>query len=98
MISEEEVCQGRGLLETRCDVLIQGLWEHPTEAIVNVKFGDADTDTYKHDPMDKLLDCWDNQKKDNHGKQYHEQRKYFLVFFYLLMTCLERSPWLYSQI
>ena len=37
-------------------------------------------DTYKHDPMYKILDRWENQKKDNNGKHCHEQRNYFTSF------------------
>ena len=39
--SEEEVRQGRNGLETWCDVLIWGLWESQTDAIINVIFGDS---------------------------------------------------------
>ena len=54
---EEEVSQGLEVLETRGDVLIRGLWEIQTEAIIDVRFGYADAGTYKHKPMYKLLDC-----------------------------------------
>ena len=49
-----------GGLETRVDVLTQGLWEILTDAITNVIFGNFDTDTYKNEPMYKLLDYWEN--------------------------------------
>ena len=42
--SEEEVHQGGRGLETRGDVLIQGLWESQNYAIINVIFGDSDVD------------------------------------------------------
>ena len=71
IISEEGVRQGRGGLETRCDVLIWGLWERQTDAIINIIFGDTDTGTYKHEPTEKILFWWDNQKKDNHNKKFH---------------------------
>ena len=69
--SEEEARQGRGGLETRGDVLIRVLWKIQTGAIIGVRFGDADADTYKYEPMDKLLDCWVNQNMDKHNKHYH---------------------------
>ena len=78
--SEEEARQGRGGLETRGDVLIRVLWKIQTGAIIGVRFGDADADTYKYEPMDKLLDCWVNQNMDKHNKHYHEQRKVFSIF------------------
>ena len=30
------------------DVMIQGLWYQQVEAIIGVKIGDADTDSYKY--------------------------------------------------
>ena len=29
---------------------------------IDVKFGDADADTYKHEPIDKLLDIWEKKR------------------------------------
>ena len=52
--SEEEARQGRCGLEKRGDVLIRGLWESQTDAIINVRYGDANSDTYKYETMDKL--------------------------------------------
>ena len=51
-------------LDTRGDVLIWGLWESQTDAIIGVRFGDSDADTYRKDPMDKLLDYKDKEQKD----------------------------------
>ena len=61
-------------METRGDVLIRGLWEIQNDVIIDVRFGDADMDTYKYDPMDKLLIIWDKENKDNHGNNLHEQQ------------------------
>ena len=36
-----------------------------TDAIINVRFGDSDADTYKYEPMDKLLARWNMENKDN---------------------------------
>ena len=43
-----------------------------------VRIRDADTDTYKYEPMEKLLACWEKYK---YGKNCHEQQKYFSAFF-----------------
>ena len=43
-------------METRGDVLIWGLWDRQTGAIVDIKLGDADVDTYRFDPMVTFLD------------------------------------------
>ena len=34
------------------------LWVHKFNAIIDVKIGDADTDTYKYEPMTALLARW----------------------------------------
>ena len=49
--SERDICQGSYILETRDDVLIQGLWNRQTDTIIDVKLNNAVTDTYKFDPM-----------------------------------------------
>ena len=36
-----------------------------------------DTDTYKYEPTEKLLACWE---KDKYGKNCHEQQKHFSAF------------------
>ena len=66
---EEEVRQGIEMLETRGDVLIQGLWENYTDVRINVKFGDADADTYNHELRDKIMDFWEKYNKYMHSKQ-----------------------------
>ena len=63
------------ILETRGDVLIRGLWEIHTDAIIDVRFGDSDAETYRKETMDKLLDHWEKEKKDNYGKHCHKQWK-----------------------
>ena len=60
--SEEEV-RHRGIVpETQGELLIQGLWEIQTEAIIGVSFGDADVETWKPVRMDKFLAGWDKTK------------------------------------
>ena len=62
-----------GGLETRGDIITQGLWKIWSYIIIDIRFGDADADTYKNKPMDKPLDLWEKQKKDKHGNHCHEQ-------------------------
>ena len=59
IILEDEVSQGRGGLETRCDVLIQGLWAIQTKAIIDVRLGYPECDSYKKEPMVTILDLWE---------------------------------------
>ena len=47
---------------------IQGLLESQTEAIIDVRFGYADAETWNPVRMDKLLADWDKTKKDKHGQ------------------------------
>ena len=49
--------------ETRGDVMIPGLWYRQVNAIIGVKLGDADADTYKYEPMTVLLSRWEKIKK-----------------------------------
>ena len=62
--SEEKARAVRLGLDKICDL---------TDTIVDVRFGDSDLDTYKYEPMDNLLDCWEKENNDKNGKQYHEQ-------------------------
>ena len=56
IISGKEICQGSDILETRGDILIRGLWERWADAIIDVKLGDADAETYRFELMVVLLD------------------------------------------
>ena len=38
---------------------IRVLWEIQTEEIIDIRFGDADADTYKPEVMYKLLAWWE---------------------------------------
>ena len=35
--------------------MIQGLWDRQVEAIIDIKLGDADADSYTYKPMAALL-------------------------------------------
>ena len=61
--------------------MIQGLWDRQTDAIIDVKIGDADMNSYKYEPMAELLDRWKTINKDKHGKHFHNQRKKISPFF-----------------
>ena len=67
----------RSELETICDFLIQELWESYTDAIIIIRLGGAEVDTYKQEPMDNILSPWDNQNKNNRVKHFCKQRKLF---------------------
>ena len=61
--------------------MIQGLWEQHNDTIIYLKPGVADTDTYRFEPMEAILDCWEKTKrKDKHSKHFHEQQKQFSLF------------------
>ena len=61
--------------------MIWVLWDRQAEAIIDVKIGDADTDSYRFEPMVNLLTWWEKINKDNHSKHCHDQRNYFSPFF-----------------
>ena len=79
-ISEEEVHHGGSVPETRGDVSIWGLWESQTEAIIDVRFRNADTDSRNPVIMDKLLAGWEKLKKDNYGYDCYVRRRSFSPF------------------
>ena len=60
--------------------MIQCLWDLQVDAIIYVKLGNTDADTYKYDPMTALLARWENINKDKHGKHCHYQQKMFSPF------------------
>ena len=66
--------------DTRVDVVIRGLWDRQVKAIMDVKLGDADADTYKYEPMKSLLDRWENINKEKQVKHCNNQRNHFLTF------------------
>ena len=62
------------------DVMIRVLWDRQVEAIIGVKLGDADADSYKYEIMASLIARWETIKKDNQCNHYHDQRKHFSPF------------------
>ena len=60
--------------------MIQGLWYRQAESIIDIKLGDTDVNSYKYEPMAELLDWWETIKKGKHGKNCHDQQKYFPLF------------------
>ena len=71
--------------ETRGDLSIQCIWEIQTEAIIDVRFGYADAETWNPVIMDKLLAGYDKINKDKHGQTCYDQRKRFLCLSSRLM-------------
>ena len=49
----------RRIPETQGDVLIRGLWEIHTDAIIDVRFRDSDMDNYVKEGMHTLLPRWE---------------------------------------
>ena len=48
--------------------MILGLWDIQAGAVVDFKISEADTDSYRFEPMASLLDWRNKTKKDKHGK------------------------------
>ena len=61
------------------------------EAIIDVKLGDADADSYKYEPMSALLALWETTKKYKHGKHCHYQRKEISPFVLFVDIVLGRE-------
>ena len=57
--------------------MIQIWWYRKSEAIIGVKIGNADADSYKYEPMTALLDWWETTEKDNKSKHCNNKRKMF---------------------
>ena len=71
-ISEQEIRHSSDKdKDTGGYVMVQDLWDLQVNATIDVKLGDADADTYKHEPMKELLARWEKIKKDKHGKHYN---------------------------
>ena len=81
-------CSG-SVKKTRGDITIQGLWEIQMESIIDVRFGDSDTDTWKTDRMGKLLDQWAKIKKERLGS-IATTSKIKYQFFYQFMELWAR--------
>ena len=70
--------------------MVRGLWDCQVDAIIDVKLGDADVDTYKYELMKALQARWEKINKDKHGKKCHNKRKHFSPFFILVDRILGR--------
>ena len=62
----------RNIPETRGDVLIRRLWEIQTDAIIDIRFGDAGAETYVKERMDTTVPRWDQMKNENHERHFHK--------------------------
>ena len=78
--SNNVVRHGRREKYSRGYVLIRGIWERQTDAIIKIRFGDPNCDSYKKEPMGSLIDQWEKGRKDKHGKHCHEQQENFSMF------------------
>ena len=61
--------------------MVQGLWDHKVNTIIDVNLGDSDADLYKYEPTTALLARWETIKKDKHVKHCHNRQKHFSPFF-----------------
>ena len=91
--SEQEIRQGSDKdKEIRGDAMVQGLWDRQVDAIIYVKIGEADADSYKYEPTAALLARWEMIKKYKHNKHCHDQRKIFAVCSLSGHNAREGSP------
>ena len=65
-------------------MLIRSLCEIQTDAIIDIRFGDADMDNYEKEVIDKIFPRWEQMKKYKYGQQCHDQRKLFYLSVLLL--------------
>ena len=70
--------------------MVQGLWDRQVDAIIDIKLGYADTNSYKYEPMETLLARWETIKTDNNSKHCHDQR-IFPPFVLSVDRMLERE-------
>ena len=61
-------------------MMLQGLWDHQVDAIIDVRLGDSDMDVYNYKSIKSLLARWDKIKKYKQGKHCIDQRKIFSPF------------------
>ena len=61
--------------------MFQCLWDHQVDAIIDIKLGDSDFDSYKYEPMAALLAWRKMIKTDKHGKHCHDLEGVVSVFF-----------------
>ena len=57
--------------------MIQGLWDQQIKAIIDVRLGDTDADSYKYEPMEALLAWWKPTKKDKDSNHCNDQQNFF---------------------
>ena len=74
------MCHGGSIPETWGDVSIQGLREIQKEAIIDVRFGDADAETRKPVRTEMVLVGWEKTDKDKHGQAWYYQHRKFYLF------------------
>ena len=56
--SEDDIRHGWGFSDTIGGIIIRVLWGSHTYAIIDVRLGDSDSDTYKKYPMKRPLYWW----------------------------------------
>ena len=72
-------------------MIIRVLWYRQFDAIIDVKLGDADADTYKYEPIKSLMARLVNINNDKQGKHCNDQRKHFSLFVLSVDVMLGRE-------
>ena len=78
-------------MDTRGDFLIRVLWEIHTDAIIDVRFGDSGTDTYRKELIYNILAHWEKENKDKNGNYCNEQQKHFSLLVLLVYGMLSKE-------
>ena len=72
-------------------MLIRGLWESQTDAIVETIFVDADVESYVKEGMDIILPRWEQTKKENQIQHYNTRHKQIPMFVLSLDGILDKE-------
>ena len=72
--------------------MIRGLRDQYSEAIINIKLGDTDEDSYNYEQMVALLDWWEIINKDKQSKHCHDQWIFFSVCPFCRWHAREGTP------
>ena len=73
-------------------MIIQCIWDRQVDAIIDVKLGDADADTYKYEPITSLLTRWEISRKTSTVSTVTTNRKKNPVCSFSGMNAREGNP------
>ena len=72
--------------------MIRVLWGQQVKSIIDIKIGNADTDSYKYKPVAELLDWWLLSKRTSTVSNLRTNRNIFIVGSFSIWNSRERSP------